>query len=150
MCLTLYQVLTMAAAVAQTLPMKVHPRLRAGGEIVDIPVAGGWMPTGGGRDYCIVSPAVRKGTGARLGDMLQAWMKFTPGQRRGHAYRVAQAKTIATLQWRIEAVLDALGEQGRVRIADLRSIHEVEGSIAPCARHLREARVSLDGTRMIS
>lgn len=135
-----YQVLFMPPTLAEMLPMKAHPRLRVRGEIVDIPVAGAWMPTGDGRHYFIVSPAVRKGTGARLGDMLDmrfvideqdrvdmppalsealaaqpamqaAWMKLTPGQRRGHAHLVAQAKTDATRQRRIHAVLETLGAQ---------------------------------------
>ena len=132
-----YQVLFMPHALAETLPMKANPRLRVRGEIVDIPVAGAWMPTGDGRHYFIVSPSVRKGTGARLGDMLDmrfvideqdrvdmppalsdalaaqpamqaAWMKLTPGQRRGHAYQVAQAKTDTTRQRRIQSVLESL------------------------------------------
>ncbi len=136
-----YQVLFMPRALADTLPMKAHPRLRVRGEIVDIPVAGAWMPTGDGRHYFIVSPTVRKGTSARLGDMLDMrfvidvqdrvdmppalsealalhpamhaiWMKLTPGQRRGHAHLVAQAKTDSTRQRRIESVLETLRAQG--------------------------------------
>jgi Bacteriocin-protection, YdeI or OmpD-Associated/Domain of unknown function (DUF1905) len=136
-----YQVLFMPRALAETLPMNAHPRLRVRGEIINIPVAGAWMPTGDGRHYFIVSPAVRKGTGARLGDMLDmrfvideqdrvdmppalsealaaqpamhsAWMKLTPGQRRGHAHQVAQAKTEATRQRRIQTVLDTLSARG--------------------------------------
>jgi Bacteriocin-protection, YdeI or OmpD-Associated/Domain of unknown function (DUF1905) len=135
-----YWVLFMPRALADTLPMKTHPRLRVRGEIVDIPVAGAWMPTGDGRHYFIVSPAVRKGTGAHLGDMLDmrfviddqdrvdmppaladalaaqpamhaAWMKLTPGQRRGHAHLVAQAKTEATRQRRVLALLGTLSAQ---------------------------------------
>jgi hypothetical protein len=135
-----YQVLFMPGALAESLPMKAHPRLRVRGEIVDIPVAGAWMPTGDGRHYFIVSPAVRKGTGAKLGDRLDmrfvideqdrvdvppalsealalqpgrlaAWMKLTPGQRRGHAHQVFQAKTAATLQRRILSVLATLSPQ---------------------------------------
>jgi len=134
-----YHVLFMPAALALDLPLKTHPRLRVRGEIVDVPVAGAWMPCGDGRHYFIVSPAVRKGTGARLGDMLdmrfviddqdrvdvpaeltralgaqpqleKVWMGLTPGQRRGHAYQVAAAKSAATEQKRVQAVLDALAD----------------------------------------
>lgn len=107
------------------------------GEIVDIPVAGAWMPSGDGRHYFIVSPAVRKGTGARVGDLLDmrfvidaqdrvdmphalaqalaarpelnaTWLSLTPGQRRGHAHLVSAAKSAATVNKRVAAVLIAL------------------------------------------
>lgn len=131
----------MPRALAAVLPMKAHPRLRVRGEIVDIPVEGAWMPTGDGQNYFIVSPAVRKGTGAKLGDMLDMrfvidnqdrvdmpaalsqalalqpamqvdWMKLTPGRQRGLAHQVAQAKTDATRQRRIHSVLEILSGQG--------------------------------------
>ena len=136
-CVIWYHVLFMPAHLAKSLPLDVYPRLRITGEIVDIPVAGAWMPTGDGGHYFIVSPAVRKGTGARLGDMLHmrfgiddqdrvdvpaalddalkarpdmraVWERITPGKRRGLAHRVAQAKSSATIQRRIEEVMDTL------------------------------------------
>lgn len=132
-----YQVLFMPERLAQELPLHLNPRLRVRGEIVDIPVAGAWMPTGDGRHYFIVSPAVRKGTGARLGDMLDmrfviddqervdvpaaledalaakpelraVWQALSPGKRRGLAHQVAQAKSSATVERRVREVLDAL------------------------------------------
>lgn len=132
-----YQVLFMPDRLAQELPLRSHPRLRVRGEIVDIPVAGAWMPTGDGRHYFIVSPAVRKGTAARLGDMLDmrfviddqervdvpaaledaltakpelraVWQALSPGKRRGFAHQVAQAKASATVERRVREVLDAL------------------------------------------
>lgn len=132
-----YYVLFLPGHLASSLPLKAHPRLRVRGEIVDIPVAGAWMPTGDGRHCFIVSPAVRKATGARLGDRLDMrfviddqdrvdvpaaldealrrrpdlraiWEGMTPGQRRGLAHRVAQAKTSPTEQRRIQEVMDAL------------------------------------------
>lgn len=132
-----YQVLFMPERLAKSLPLREHPRLRVRGEIVDIPVAGAWMPTGDSRHYFIVSPTVRRGTGARLGDMLDmrfviddqervdvpaaleealaakpelraVWLKLSAGKRRGLAHQVAQAKSSATVQRRIQEVLDAL------------------------------------------
>lgn len=132
-----YQVLFMPERLAQELPLRLNPRLRVRGEIVDIPVAGAWMPTGDGRHYFMVSPAVRKGTGARLGDMLDmrfviddqervdvpaaledaltgkpelraVWQGLSPGKRRGFAHQVAQAKSSATVERRVREVLDAL------------------------------------------
>ena len=132
-----YQVLFMPEQLAKELPLREHPRLRVCGEIVDIPVAGAWMPSGDGRHYFIVSPAVRKGTGARLGDVLDMrfniddqnrvdvpaaleealaanpelraiWLGLSPGRRRGLAHQVAQAKTSLTVQRRILEVRDVL------------------------------------------
>jgi Bacteriocin-protection, YdeI or OmpD-Associated/Domain of unknown function (DUF1905) len=132
-----YQVLFMPERLARELPFKEHPRLRVRGEIADIPVTGAWMPAGDGRHYFIVSPAVRKGTGARLGDLLEmrffvddqarvdvpaalaealaakprllsAWQALTPGKRRGLAHRVAQARSSATEQRRVQEVMAVL------------------------------------------
>jgi len=134
-----YHVLMMPDSIAQELPLRTYPRLRVRGEIVDIPVAGAWIPTGDGRHYFIVSPAVRKGTGALLGDTLDmrfvvddqdrvdvpapltdalskrpemqaVWQGLTPGRRRGLAHKVAQAKTDLTVQRRIQEVMDTLSE----------------------------------------
>lgn len=136
-----YQVLFLPEPLAQRLPLGQYPRLRVRGEIVDIPVAGAWIPAGDGRHYFIVSPAVRKGTGARLGDMLdmrfvvddqdrvdvpevlqselnarpelrEAWQRLSPGKRRGMAHLVAQAKSSATAMRRVQEVIDALLEGG--------------------------------------
>ncbi len=132
-----YHVLFLPPDLAGRLPLDVYPRLRVRGEIVDIPVAGAWMPTGDGRHYFIVSPAVRKVAGARLGDLLDmrflvddqdrvdvpqaledalkrrpdmraVWERITPGKRRGLAHQVAQAKSSATIQRRIQEVMDTL------------------------------------------
>jgi len=116
-----YQVLFLPGLLAKTLPLAAYPRLR----------------TGDGRHYFIVSQAVRKGTNARLGDVLDmrfvvddqdrvdvppalahalsarpelqvVWEGLTPGKRRGLAHLVAQAKSNATVQRRIQDVMDAL------------------------------------------
>ena len=134
-----YQVLFMPERLARELPLREHPRLRVRGEIVDIPVAGAWIPSGDGRHYFIVSPTVRKATGARLRDMLDmrfvvddqdrvdvpaaleaalranpglhaVWLELSPGRRRGLAHRVAQAKSSDTVRRRIRYVLDALSD----------------------------------------
>lgn len=132
-----YWVLFMPMQLAAELPLSKYPRLRVRGEIVDIPVSGAWMPTGDGRHYFIVSPAVRKGTRAGLGDMLDmrfivddqdrvdvppaledvlttepellaVWQGLTPGKRRGLAHLVAQAKSSATVQRRVKDVMAVL------------------------------------------
>ncbi len=132
-----YQVLFLPTRLARELPLRDYPRLRVRGEIADIPVAGAWMPSGDGRHYFIVSAAVRKGSGARIGDLLvmrfviddqdrvdvplalehalvarpqlqMAWRNLSPGKRRGLAYRIAQAKSDSTVKRRVEEVLNIL------------------------------------------
>ncbi len=132
-----YAVLFLPPELAAELPFARHPRLRVEGEIADVPVAGAWMPTGDGRRYFIVSPAVRKATQARLGTLLDmrfrvadqdavevpealaralaadpaaqaAWDVLTPGRRRGLAHLVGAAKTEPTRARRVAEVLAAM------------------------------------------
>ncbi len=146
-----YQVLFLPEHLAKRLPFAQYPRLRVTGEIADIPVSGAWMPTGDGRHYFIVSAAVRKDSGARLGDILPMrfavddqdrvdvpaaledalnrrpdmraiWEEITPGKRRGFAHQVAQAKTSATIRRRIDEVMDALSAWQSQRPARARRV----------------------------
>lgn len=136
-----FHVLYLPERLATDLPLRRYPRLRVVGEIVDIPVSGAWMPSGDGRHYFIVSPAVRRGTGARLGTLLDMrfviddqdrvdvpevleralaarpqlrmlWAELSPGKRRGLAHRVTQAKSKSTQERRVQEVLDALSDNG--------------------------------------
>jgi Domain of unknown function (DUF1905) len=66
-----YAVLFLPDAVAADLPFDRHPRLRVRGEIADFSVAGAWMPTGDGRRYFIVSPAVRRGAEVDVGSTVE-------------------------------------------------------------------------------
>jgi len=138
-----YAVLFLPPGLEAELPFDRHPRLRVEGEIGEVPVAGAWMPAGDGRRYFIVSPAVRKATGAGLGSLLEmrfriadqaavempealaralaadaaaqaAWAALTPGRRRGLAHPVLAARTEETRARRVAEVLAALGE-GAVR-----------------------------------
>lgn len=132
-----YAVLFLPPELAAALPFARHPRLRVEGEVMDVPVAGAWMPTGDGRRYFIVSPAVRKAAQAGPGTLLEmrfriadqdavevpdalrqalsadpaaqaAWDALLPGRRRGLAHSVAAAKTDPTRARRVAEVLAAL------------------------------------------
>jgi hypothetical protein len=132
-----YSVLFLPLDVARTLPLAKYPRLRIVGEIADMPVEGAWMPTGDGRHYFIVAPAIRKSSRARFGTTLEmrfrvddqnrvdvpdeliatldrskslkkAWSLLTAGQQRGHCHSVRSAKTPATTMKRVAQVIDAL------------------------------------------
>lgn len=141
-----YVVLFLPPHLEGDLPFARYPRLRVEGEIGDVPVAGAWMPTGDGHRYFIVSPTVRKATGARLGTMLEmrfriadqdaveildvlaralaaeprarlAWDALTPGYQRGLAHRVNAAKTDPTRDRRVaEVIAELLAPGGSVRL----------------------------------
>lgn len=132
-----YTVLFLPPDLEKNLPFDRHPRLRVEGEIGEMPVAGAWMPAGDGRRYFIVSPTVRKATGARLGTTLEmrfriadqdavevpealaralaahplaraVWDSLTPGRRRGLAHRVSAARTDPTQARRAAEVIESL------------------------------------------
>jgi len=132
-----YTVLFLPAQLAAELPFDRFPRLRIVGEIADVPVAGAWMPTGDGRHYFMVSPAVRKDADLAIGDSVTMrfkiddqsrvdipeilaealeqnaeararWDQQTPGRQRGLTHRIHTARTDATKQRRLLEVLDEL------------------------------------------
>lgn len=140
-----YAVLFLPTALEADLPFAQHARLRVEGEIGDVPVAGAWMPTGDGHRYFIVSPTVRRATGAKLGTILEmrfgiadqdavdmpdllaralaaeprarsAWDALTPGYQRGMAHRVNAAKTDPTRARRVaEIIAELLAPEGDSR-----------------------------------
>lgn len=114
------------------LPLKEHPRLRIRGVLGGAEFAGAWQPTGGGW-YLMVSKALLRRSGYRLGDLAMVrfriddqdavdvpealrqalksaraakrlWDESTPGKRRGLSYYVASAKLPATVEKRIQDV----------------------------------------------
>ena len=132
-----YTVLFLPADLAAELPFDRYPRLRVEGEIAEAPVQGAWMPTGDGRRYFIVSPAVQKMARSEAGQPIEmrfriddqdrvdvpdalaaalrkdaaadaTWRALTPGKRRGIAHLVAAAKTPSTQARKVAEVLDAL------------------------------------------
>jgi hypothetical protein len=132
-----YTVLFLPDELAAVLPFDRHPRLRVEGEIADVPVQGAWMPTGDGRRYFMVSPAVLKAARpepgqllemrfriddqervdvpealaaalARDGEAVAAWDALTPGKRRGIAHLVASGPTAPTQARKVAEVIEAL------------------------------------------
>jgi hypothetical protein len=132
-----YRVLFLPERLAAELPFDKHPRLRVEGEIAEVPVSGAFIPSGDGRRYFIVSPAVLKTAEVAVGDTVE--MRFrvddqdrvdlpdalaralaahpgararfealSPGARRGLTHRVGSAKTDATRLKRVEEVLAEL------------------------------------------
>ncbi|MGR3484394.1 MAG: YdeI/OmpD-associated family protein [Paracoccaceae bacterium] len=132
-----YNVLFLPPEIEAVLPFDRHPRLRVEGEVAEIPWEGAWMPTGDGRRYAIVSPAVIAGAGLEQGDEVEMrfaiadqdrvevppaleaalraepdlrgpWDALTPGKRRALANHVAPARTDATAARRVADVAEAL------------------------------------------
>jgi hypothetical protein len=131
-----YTVVFLPDAIARALPFGRHPRLRMSGEIADIPFRGAWQPVRG-RWFVMLSKDVLREAGLSPGDTaairfriedqaeaetpdplrraLEAdaaaragWEALTPGKRRGHAHRIASARTAPTAARRLAEVLAAL------------------------------------------
>lgn len=134
-----YTVLFLPHELEPELPFDEHPRLRVDGEIADVPVQGAWMPTGDGRRYFMISPAVLKAVKPEPGQLLEmrfriddqdrvdvpdalaaalrtdakaaaAWEGLTPGKRRGLAHFVGAAKTAPTQARKVAEVMQGLRE----------------------------------------
>ena len=135
-----YRVVFMPEEFEDQLPFGQYPRLRVDGEIADIPIANAFIPTGDGRRYLIVSPAVMKGAGLAIGDTVTVrfriadqdsvevpvalanaleknpsaadiWSAITPGKKRALAHHVGNAKTKPTIEKRVNEALKALVER---------------------------------------
>jgi hypothetical protein len=76
-----YTVLFLPDELAAELPFDQHPRLRVEGEIADVPVQGAWMPTGDGRRYFMVSPAVLKAARPEPGQLLEMRFRIDDQER---------------------------------------------------------------------
>lgn len=132
-----YTVLFLPPELEAQLPFDRHPRLRVEGEIAEVPVQGAWLPTGEGRRYFIVSPAVLRAARPEPGRPVEMrfrvddqdrvdvpdalalalmadvaanahWRSLTPGKRRGLAHLVAAARTPPTQARKVAEVLEAL------------------------------------------
>jgi hypothetical protein len=139
-----YTVVFLPAEIAASLPFDGSPRLRASGEVNDVPFSAAWQPVRG-RWYMMLSKGLLRdaelSVGARaavrfrvedpdsvdvpeaLADALAAnaaaataWAGLTAGKRRGFAHLVNAAKTAPTQQKRLAEVLLALetGDHSRV------------------------------------
>jgi hypothetical protein len=132
-----YDVLFLPDELRRQLPFDRYPRLRVDGEIAEVPFTGAFIPAGGGRNYAIVGPEVRKSAGVAAGDRVtmrfrvadqdevevpealfnavssesaarRAWDALTPGKQRALSQHVLSAKTQDTRGKRVGEALDAL------------------------------------------
>ena len=139
-----YTVVFLPAGLAAELPFDKHPRLRASGEINDVPFSAAWQPVRG-RWYMMLSKRLLRDAELSVGDPADvrfrvedadsvdvpvaladalaanatagaAWAGLSAGKRRGFAHLVSSAKTAPTQQKRLAEVLQALvtGDHSRV------------------------------------
>jgi len=136
-----YLIVRLTEDMAARLPFDQHPRLRASGEVNDLPFHGAWVPGGDKLPYLHLSAAFVGELGSAVGDTLDirfklepadlvelpaeltealsadaeaeaVWQTLTPGKQRGLAYMVGNAKQEVTRRKRAAKL-----------IADLRSGH---------------------------
>lgn len=132
-----YTVVFLPEDMAADLPFDRHPRLRIEGEVADVPVKGAFQSSGDGRYYLMISPETLKAASIDIDHVVTvrfriadqdaidvppalesalggdaeaeaAWAALTVGRRRAFAHHVASAKTPATRDKRVEAVLAAI------------------------------------------
>ena len=134
-----YTVVWLPGEFVEQLNMADNPRLRIEGEINDHPFNGALQPAGDDRYYLMVPKPILKDAELRIGDSVELrfrvadqaavdvpdalqnaisgdaelqrkWQDITPGKQRSFAYRVASAKTEATIQKRLDEVTHMLRE----------------------------------------
>lgn len=132
-----YLIVWLTEEMAAGLPVDREPRLRASGEINDLPFHGAWVPGGEKLPYLHLSAAFVAELGARVGDPLEVrfnlepsdvveicaeladalaadpdadavWKGLTPGRRRGLAHMVANAKQEQTRRRRAVKLMQDL------------------------------------------
>lgn len=131
-----YRVVFLPEEIAGALPFDGQPRLRMEGEVNDVPIAGAWQPAKG-RWYLMVSPAICKAAGLRIGDAVEvrfrivasdtvaipdelaaalerdgrarnAWQALTPGRQRGYSHQITSARTVETRARRVAHLIELL------------------------------------------
>ena len=134
-----YNVLFLPSALQAEPGLGASGPVRVEGEVAEVPVQGAWMPTGDGRRWFIVCPAVFKAAGVAVGDLVEMrfrlddpdrvdipeplaqalardaaaaaqWARLTPGKRRGLAHPVAAARTAQTAAKRVARIMQMLKE----------------------------------------
>jgi hypothetical protein len=132
-----YFVVRLPQELAAALPFDREPRLRASGEINDLPFSGAWMPGGKALPYLHLSARFVATLGVRVGDPLEVrfklepservdtpaelddalagdpeaeaiWQSLTPGRRRGLAYLVGNAQRKETRRKRAAKLMQDL------------------------------------------
>ncbi|MBC7988842.1 MAG: YdeI/OmpD-associated family protein [Luteimonas sp.] len=131
-----YTVVFLPPEIATALPLQQHPRLRASGEVGEVPFTGAWQPVRG-RWYLMLSKELLRDADAAIGACVRvrfrvehqaavevpdqlaralaadgmanlAWSQLSAGKKRGLAYRVLSAKTKSTVQRRLLEVMARL------------------------------------------
>ncbi|WP_376090257.1 YdeI/OmpD-associated family protein [Roseomonas sp. CCTCC AB2023176] len=139
-----YTVVFLPPDLAATLDFPPGNRLRASGEVADIPFGGAWQPVRG-RWFLMLSKDLIRTAEIKPGDVVEvrfrveppdtvetpealdraleadhkakaAWNAMTPGARRGLAHRVASAKTPATVARRLDEALAVLRGEAPYRV----------------------------------
>lgn len=134
-----YTVVLLPDEIRSDLPLQSHPRLRVDGEIANHPFNGAWQPAGGGAYYLMVPKDILREASLTIGSpvdvrfkiadqshvdlpdalagaleadpqLMRLWAALTPGKQRGFAYRVASAKTDATIHKRVDEVAHMVRE----------------------------------------
>lgn len=134
-----YFIVRLSEEMAAELPFDRQPRLRASGEINDLPFHGAWVPAGENLPYLHLSAAFVAELGVRVGDPLEVrfklepsdlveicealaaalaadpnadavWQGLTPGRRRGLAHLVGSAKREETRRRRAAKLITDLHE----------------------------------------
>lgn len=132
-----YLIVRLTEAMAVRLPFDREPRLRASGEINDLPFHGAWVPGGKKLPYLHLSADFVEELGVAVGDPLEVrfrlepsdlvevpadlaaalaadpeaeavWRALTPGQRRGLAHMVGNAKRAETRAKRAAKLMEEL------------------------------------------
>jgi hypothetical protein len=135
-----YTVVYLPEKLKEKLPFKQYPRLRINADILGYPIDGAFQP-GQGKTYLIVSKAVLKQIGVKLGEVvtvqftvadqnevsvpnelqaalqqdkvaLKIWKSLTPGKQRAFCHTVNSAKTKPTIEKRVTAVIHGLKRDG--------------------------------------
>ncbi len=131
-----YTVVYLPERIKRQLPFDTYPRLRVNADVSGVPVTGAFQP-GQGKTYLIVSKAMLRTIGVKLGDNVdvqftvadqdavdvpdelrarlrvdksaaKAWEQLTPGKQRAHCHSIKTAKTQPTIEKRVKAVLHSL------------------------------------------
>jgi len=134
-----YTVVYLPEKIKENLPSKQYPRLSVNADILGYPIDGAFQP-GHGNIYLIVSKAILKEIGVKLGDRVtvqfteadqnavsvpmeleaelkqdkvasKVWDSLAPGKQRAFCHSVATAKTKPTIEKRVRTVVLSLKEE---------------------------------------
>ncbi len=157
-----YQVLYLPAELERALTFGRGNKLRFVGELDGLPLQGAWQSAPGKGHYAMLSPRLLADAGRALGDevtlafnvvgddvvvvpddlaaalerqplLAQKWNALTPGSRRGQLVPLDQARTPATREKRLAALLEAL-RRGQLAKPPSRADRAVRKPLVPRAK----------------